>query len=194
MLFERISCEESNCNQHLLHTIIRILMHLSQIEKCICLKLQTVFVSNCKLYLSQIENCICLKLQNVFVSEYRYLLSTKGIHTAYANCKLYLSQASHIGRAAKLSDWSACFWLQVICPQQSDMYIYREQLVGPICSTFSLPFHNWKFGRFFLIFRCNLKVAPTVCYIQRKHGVESHLQFRRRVNLKILQIPGLRHA
>ena len=153
-----------------------------------------VFVSNCKLYLSQIENCICLKLQNVFVSEYRYLLSTKGIHTAYANCKLYLSQASHIGRAAKLSDWSACFWLQVICPQQSDMYIYREQLVGPICSTFSLPFHNWKFGRFFLIFRCNLKVAPTVCYIQRKHGVESHLQFRRRVNLKILQIPGLRHA
>ena len=35
-------------------------MYLSQIAKCSCLKLQNVFVSNCK--------WICLKLQNVFVS------------------------------------------------------------------------------------------------------------------------------
>ena len=51
-------------------------MYLSQIEKCIFLKLQYIFVSNFKIYLSPIAKCICLKLQNVFIS----------------NCKLYLSQ------------------------------------------------------------------------------------------------------
>ena len=34
------------------------------ILRCIFLKLQTVFVSNCKQYLSQIAKCICLKLLN----------------------------------------------------------------------------------------------------------------------------------
>ena len=51
----------------------------SQIAKYICLKLQNVFVSNCKMYLSQIAKCNCLKLKNVFVS----------------NCKMYLSQISN---------------------------------------------------------------------------------------------------
>ena len=37
-------------------------MHLSQIAKCICLKLQNAFVSNCKIYSSQIAKCLCLKL------------------------------------------------------------------------------------------------------------------------------------
>ena len=55
-------------------------MYLCQISNCICLKLQNVFVSNCKLYLSQIAKCICLKLQNVFVS----------------NCKMYLSQIDYL--------------------------------------------------------------------------------------------------
>ena len=48
-------------------------MYLSQIAKCICLKIakwiclkvQNVFVSNFKMNLSQIVKCICLKLQNV---------------------------------------------------------------------------------------------------------------------------------
>ena len=51
-------------------------MYFSQIAKCICLKLQNVFVSNYKIYLYQIAKFTCLKLQNVFVS----------------NCKMYLSQ------------------------------------------------------------------------------------------------------
>ena len=42
-------------------------MYLSEITKCICLKLQSVFVSNYKIYSSQITKYICLKLQNVFV-------------------------------------------------------------------------------------------------------------------------------
>ena len=78
-------------------------MYLSQIAKCICLKLQSVFASNCKVYLSwianvfisnckmylsqianvfvsiykvylsQIAKCICLKLQSVFVSICKYI-------------------------------------------------------------------------------------------------------------------------
>ena len=51
-------------------------MYLSQIAKCICLKLQNVFVSNYKMYWSQIAKCIGLKLQNVLVS----------------NCKMHLFQ------------------------------------------------------------------------------------------------------
>ena len=85
---------------------------------------------------------------------------------------------------------SHCIWLQVICPQQSDMYIYREQLVGAICSTFSLPFHDWKFFWFFPV---NWKLLQ-LYYVQRKHGLESHLQFCPQVNLEILQIQVLRHA
>ena len=42
-----------------------------KIAKCICLKLQHVFVSNLKIYLSHIIKCICLKLQIVFFSIYR---------------------------------------------------------------------------------------------------------------------------
>ena len=38
-----------------------------KLQKSICLKLQNIFVSNCKMYLSQTAKCICLKLQNVFV-------------------------------------------------------------------------------------------------------------------------------
>ena len=70
MLFERISCEESNCNQHLLHTIIRtrILLYLSQIAKCICLKLQSVFVSICKY--------ICPKLLNNIFVEWKVATSS----------------------------------------------------------------------------------------------------------------------
>ena len=47
------------------------------IANCTCLKLlQIVFVSNyCKLYLSQITNCICLKLQIVFVSNCKMYFS-----------------------------------------------------------------------------------------------------------------------
>ena len=89
---------------------------------------------------------------------------------------------------------SDCIWLQVICPQQSDMYIYREQLVRAICSTFSLPFHNWNLPLFSLWFFAVIWKLLQLYYIQRKHGVESHLQFCPRVNLKILQIPVLRHA
>ena len=33
-------------------------MYLCQIAKCLCVKLQNVFVSNCKMYLSQIAKCI----------------------------------------------------------------------------------------------------------------------------------------
>ena len=33
-------------------------LYLSQIAKCICLKLQNVFVSNCQIYLSTIATCI----------------------------------------------------------------------------------------------------------------------------------------
>ena len=43
-------------------------MYSSQITNCICLKLQNIFVSNCKIYLSQIAKCICLRLKVVFVS------------------------------------------------------------------------------------------------------------------------------
>ena len=43
--------------------------------KCICLKLQNIFVSNYKIYLSQITKCISLKLQCVFVSNYKTYLS-----------------------------------------------------------------------------------------------------------------------
>ena len=63
-------------------------MYLSQIAKCICIKLQNVFVSICEMYLSVTEvwlgrdrkrvilfYSICLKLRNVFVS----------------NCEMYLS-------------------------------------------------------------------------------------------------------
>ena len=46
-------------------------MYLSQIGKCICLKLGNVFVSNWEMYLSQIAKCtyvhICSKWPNVFV-------------------------------------------------------------------------------------------------------------------------------
>ena len=49
-------------------------MYLSPIEIRIFLKLQNLFVSNCKTYLSQIFNYICLKLSTIFVS----------------NCQLYL--------------------------------------------------------------------------------------------------------
>ena len=43
-------------------------MLLSQIAKCICLKLKIVLVSTSKMYLSTIAKCICHKFQNVFVS------------------------------------------------------------------------------------------------------------------------------
>ena len=52
-----------------------------QVAKCICLKLQNVFVSNCKMYLSQISKCICLKLQNVYFPDTALIkyLSTKQV-------------------------------------------------------------------------------------------------------------------
>ena len=34
-------------------------MFLCQISRCLCLKLQNVFVSNCKMYLPQITKCNC---------------------------------------------------------------------------------------------------------------------------------------
>ena len=40
-------------------------MYLSPIAKCICLILQNVFVSYCKMHLSQISKCACLILQFV---------------------------------------------------------------------------------------------------------------------------------
>ena len=55
-------------------------MYLSQIEKCIFLKLQYIFVSNFKIYLSPIAKCICLKLQNVFVSNWKFYLSQFAKH------------------------------------------------------------------------------------------------------------------
>ena len=61
-------CIHSNCKMHL-SQIKNI--YLSQIAKCICLKLQNIFVSNCKMCLSQIAKCVCFKLQNVFVSNYK---------------------------------------------------------------------------------------------------------------------------
>ena len=59
-------------------------------DRCICLKLQTVFVSNCKLYLSQIANCICLKLKTVFVSNYKMYWSQIA-KCIFSNCN-FLSQ------------------------------------------------------------------------------------------------------
>ena len=38
-------------------------MYFCQILKCICLKLQIIFVSISKMYLSQIAKCICLFIQ-----------------------------------------------------------------------------------------------------------------------------------
>ena len=72
------------------------------------------------------------------------------------------AEHSHWSKSAKLSDWSACIWLQVICPQQSDMYIYREQLVRAICSIFSLPFHNWKF--FWFVFLLTESCSNCIMY------------------------------
>ena len=37
--------------------------YLSQIAKCICPKLQNIFVSTCKMYLSQIAKSICFKVE-----------------------------------------------------------------------------------------------------------------------------------
>ena len=39
-----------------LRPFLLIILYLSQIAKCICLKLQNVFVSNCKVYLSRFAN------------------------------------------------------------------------------------------------------------------------------------------
>ena len=50
-------------------------LYLSPIPKCICRKLQNVFVSNSNMYLSQIPKCICLQLPNVFVSNSKMYLS-----------------------------------------------------------------------------------------------------------------------
>ena len=76
-------------------------MYLSQIAKCICLKLWNVFVFNCKMYLSttysfliltnvfvlywrmylctlyfsETPKCICLKWQNLFVQNFQMYLS-----------------------------------------------------------------------------------------------------------------------
>ena len=49
-------------------------MYSCQIAKCICRKMQKIFVSNCKFCLCEITNCICLKLQNVFVSNQKTYL------------------------------------------------------------------------------------------------------------------------
>ena len=55
---------------------LKLEMCLPQIAKYICLKLWNILVSNCQIHSSQIIKCICHKEQNVFVS----------------NCKIYLSQ------------------------------------------------------------------------------------------------------
>ena len=69
MYFSEIEkCIFSNCE-----------MYLSKIVKCICLKLQNVFVFYCNtnvfvqnggMYLFQIAKCTCLKLQNLFVKKF----------------------------------------------------------------------------------------------------------------------------
>ena len=53
--------------------------------------------------------------------------------------------------------------------------IYREQLVGAIFSKRSLPFQNWNL-MLFVVSCVNWKL-PQLDYIQRKHGLESRLQF-----------------
>ena len=47
-----------------------------------------VFVSNCKMHLYQIEKCICLKLWNVFVSNLKYSC-LKFLNVFVSNCEMY---------------------------------------------------------------------------------------------------------
>ena len=68
-------------------------MYLSQIAKCICLKLQNVFVSNCQMYLSQTPHLATYyrsplgKVRVVFFSR-----PIPSQNVFVPNCKMYLSQ------------------------------------------------------------------------------------------------------
>ena len=94
-------------------------------DRCICLKLQTVFVSNCKLYLSQIANCICLKLKTVFVSNYKMYLSQ--------SIDIYCPQKAYI----QLTQIANCICLRLLILVEQ-----RSSLIGQLASGCRLYAHN----------------------------------------------------
>ena len=87
--------------------------------KCICLKLQNIFVSNCKMYVFQIVKCICLNLQNVFVS----------------NCKMYFSQivwSASLSNVLGNSLEAQTGWRQQDYPIDNSL-MYLSQIAKCIC-------------------------------------------------------------
>ena len=112
-------------------------MYLSQIAKCIflkiqnaflsvtkciclklpifCLKFQNTFVLKCKIQLSQIAKCVCLKLQNVFVPNSKTFLSQITKHMC-----LKLQQQKNSGYIAT-SYIARYIWLSIQLAIQPDI-------------------------------------------------------------------------
>ena len=72
-------------------------LYFSQTEKCICSKWQNVFVPNCKMYLSQIDKFVCLKLQISFVANRQIALHWVWVEFSLFNIVYiwYLSKLVH---------------------------------------------------------------------------------------------------
>ena len=115
MYFSEIEkCIFSNCE-----------MYLSKIVKCICLKLQNVFVFYCNtnvfvqnggMYLFQIAKCTCLKLQNLFVKKFLVFMQIgiwsvllAHLWTAFQSCYYFAKCIFYMyHEAAKISGERFC--------------------------------------------------------------------------------------
>ena len=115
---------------------------LSHVAKCICLKLQNQFVFNCKIYLSQIAKWICLKLQNIFVMR-EYWDSTVTVLQRYWDSSttvlrqwpLTAAPCHSMAWAPKARRPKWCIWKRNITASIITVYVY---VIYPSVS-------NWSF-------------------------------------------------